>query len=170
MATVGSAASLLREARTRAGLAQAELGRRANVTQSVISAYESGRREPSLPVLLRLVSAAGFVLDADLRPAPVEMAGPIGQKVSRSRDDLRRLLSDHGVEHAWVFGSVARGEDHADSDLDLLIDLPAAMGLFALGRLRAALEEVVNVHVDLVPSDGLKTAVRQAVESERVLL
>ncbi|MDP9397101.1 MAG: helix-turn-helix transcriptional regulator, partial [Actinomycetota bacterium] len=49
-----AAAALLREARERAGLSQLELGRRAGVAQSVISAYESGRRQPALPTLAGL--------------------------------------------------------------------------------------------------------------------
>ena len=40
---------LLRQARKRAGLSQVDLADRAGVTQSVISAYESGQRQPSLP-------------------------------------------------------------------------------------------------------------------------
>lgn len=57
---------LLREARRRAGLTQVELGQRAGVTQSVVSAYESGHRQPSLPVLLELLRASGHALDASL--------------------------------------------------------------------------------------------------------
>jgi transcriptional regulator with XRE-family HTH domain len=45
---VATAAALLREARRRAGLSQTELAVRAGVAQSVISAYETGRREPAL--------------------------------------------------------------------------------------------------------------------------
>ena len=41
------AGTLLRQARKRAGLSQVDLASRANVTQSVISAYESGQRQPS---------------------------------------------------------------------------------------------------------------------------
>jgi len=54
---------LIREARRRAGMSEVELGRRAGVTQSVVSAYESGARQPSMPVLERLVRAAGSELD-----------------------------------------------------------------------------------------------------------
>lgn len=50
---------LLHEARTRAGLSQCELARRAAVPQSVISEYEAGRRQPSVPTLSKLISATG---------------------------------------------------------------------------------------------------------------
>ena len=54
-----TAGTLLRQARRRAGLSQAELATQAGVTQSVVSAYESGQRQPSIPVLARLIEAAG---------------------------------------------------------------------------------------------------------------
>ena len=62
-----SAGAVIREARRRVGLSQAELGRRAEVTQSVVSAYESGARQPSVPTLTRLVDAAGLRLDLQVR-------------------------------------------------------------------------------------------------------
>ena len=55
-----TAGSLLRQARQRAGLSQVELAAKAGVTQSVISAYESGHRQPSLPTLAALIEAAGY--------------------------------------------------------------------------------------------------------------
>ena len=61
------APALLREARQRAGLSQAELARRAGLSRSVLSVYESGRREPSSEALARILAAAGFRLG--LRPA-----------------------------------------------------------------------------------------------------
>ena len=54
-----SSGALIREARQRAGLSQTELARRAAVAQSVISAYETDRREPGLAMLTKLVEAAG---------------------------------------------------------------------------------------------------------------
>lgn len=64
----GVAGAVLRTVRRRAGLTQRQLGERAGVTQPVIAAYESGRRQPSVPALLRLVRAAGHRLDLGLRP------------------------------------------------------------------------------------------------------
>jgi uncharacterized protein len=61
---------MLRRARKAAGLSQQELAARAGVTQSVISAYESGHRQPAVPTLAALVDAAGYELVMDLRPQP----------------------------------------------------------------------------------------------------
>jgi len=55
-------ASILREARLRAGLSQAELARRAGVAKSTIGRIETGARVPSTELLERLVRAAGFEL------------------------------------------------------------------------------------------------------------
>lgn len=64
-----SAAVTLRAARRRAGLTQAALGLRAGVSQALISAYENGHRQPTLPTLARLVRGAGFEVRVELAPA-----------------------------------------------------------------------------------------------------
>jgi transcriptional regulator with XRE-family HTH domain len=93
----GTASTALHEARQRAGLSQTELARRAAVTQSVISAYESGARQPSLPVLERLVAATGLELELRVRKARsplVRLSGPLTRKRTRA---LLRDVGD-GVE------------------------------------------------------------------------
>lgn len=52
-------ASVLRQARRRAGLTQAELARRGGITQPVLSQYERGQREPGAEIFLRLLACAG---------------------------------------------------------------------------------------------------------------
>ncbi|WP_432483092.1 nucleotidyltransferase domain-containing protein [Kineococcus esterisolvens] len=174
MPVIESAAELLREARRRAGLTQAQLGQRAAVTQSVISAYESGQRQPSLPTLLHLLRASGHALDASLTPITspptAPLSGPLGQRLRRHRRKVKTIAATHGVQHVHVFGSTARGSERADSDVDLLVDLPAGAGLFALGRLRRELEDLLGAPVDLVPEDGLKPEVRAIVEADLVAL
>jgi transcriptional regulator with XRE-family HTH domain len=59
---------LVREARKRAGLTQAELAARAGTTQSAIARVESGAVSPSLKRLTELVQAAGFDIDVRLVP------------------------------------------------------------------------------------------------------
>lgn len=55
-------------ARLKAGISQHELAVRAGVPRSMISAYEHGRRQPTLPTLMRLLRAAGFDLRMHLEP------------------------------------------------------------------------------------------------------
>jgi len=62
------AAGLLRLARRRAGLTQAELARRVGVPTSMVSAYERDRRQPTLATLLRILRGAGYELRMHLAP------------------------------------------------------------------------------------------------------
>lgn len=164
---------MLRSARSRARLTQEQLATRAGVTQSVISAYESGRRQPSVPTLAALVTATGFELDLQLRTTPRRLSlltGPIGGRVRRNRRRLLETARTHGLDDVRVFGSVARGEDRPGSDLDLLVNLPTEMGLIGLGKARDALEAIVACTVDLVPASDLKPNIRKRVEAEMITL
>ena len=168
-----TAGALLRRARTGAGLSQAELAARAGVTQSVISAYESGHRQPALPTLAALIEAAGYDLVIDIRPQPrrlSRLSGPVGQRVRRRRRDLIAAAAAHGVTNLRVFGSVARGEDHPDSDVDLLADFPPGLSLFGLGRLEADLEAILGTRIDLISAADLKPGVREHVECDLIAL
>ena len=66
----GTAAELLRAARRRAGLSQTRLAALAGTTQSAIAAYEGGTREPTVPVLVRMLAAAGERLALASEPDP----------------------------------------------------------------------------------------------------
>lgn len=164
---------VLRSARQRAHLTQQQLAAAAGVTQSVVSAYESGRRQPSVPTLAALVAATGFELDLQLRTTPRRLdilRGPIGRRVRRHRRKLLDTAAAHGIHDMRVFGSVARGEDRPNSDLDLIVNLPVGMGLIGLGRARDALEAVIGCSVDLIPAADLKAGVRDDVEAEAIAL
>ncbi|MDQ1732174.1 MAG: uncharacterized protein QOK10_2333 [Pseudonocardiales bacterium] len=164
---------LLREARISAGLSQTELAAQAGVAQSVISVYESGHRQPSLATLATLIEATGHHLDMRLRKDSSRLArlvGPHGASLLRNRRKARRVAESYGVTIRGVFGSVARGQDTADSDIDLLVDLPPEMGLIQLGRLQRDLEALLNAKVDLIPEADLKPKVRMNVLSELVPL
>lgn len=79
-----TAAELLRDARTRAGLSQRTLARRARTAQSAVARIESGATSPSWDTLQRLLKAAGFELHADLQAAP--------RGRSHMLDDVPRIL------------------------------------------------------------------------------
>jgi uncharacterized protein len=154
-------------------MSQEALATRAGVTQSVISAYESGRRQPAIPTLAALLDATGYELMLGLRRRPRRMSklsGPVGRRVRSRRHELVAAAAARGVRNLRVFGSVARGEDRPDSDVDLLADLPPGLGLFGLGRVQEELEAILGTRVDLVPAQDLKPGVRAHVEHELVAL
>jgi len=154
-------------------MSQVELAARAGVTQSVISAYESGHRQPSLTVLAALIEAAGGELVTGVRRQPhrlSRLSGPVGQRLRRRRRDVIAAAAARGVTGLRVFGSVARGEDRPGSDVDLLAELPPGMSLLGLARLQAELEAILGTRVDLVPAGDLKPDVRARAGRDLVAL
>ena len=163
-----TAASTIRGARARAGLTQMELAANAKVAQSVVSAYESSKREPSLETLRKLVAAAGFDLDVVLVPSVLESSRR--QLVDQNTSRLLRALRPLGASNVRLFGSVARGDDGPDSDIDLLVDIEPGVGFFALGQMRSAAERILQSTVDIVPSSSLKPDVAERVFGEAIPL
>jgi predicted nucleotidyltransferase/DNA-binding XRE family transcriptional regulator len=163
-----TAASTIRGARARAELTQVQLAAKANVAQSVISAYESSRREPSLETLRKLVSAAGFDLDVALVPSLP--ASSRRRSVEGNQSRLLRTLRALGATEVRLFGSVARGDDGPESDIDLLVDVAPDVGLFALGRMRSEAERILGNSVDIVPANSLKPDVADRVLAEAIAL
>ena len=157
-----SAGTLLSQARSRAGLSQAELAKRAGTSQSVISVYESGRRQPSLQTLAALIEATGTTLDIRLA-REVRSRAELGTRVRAHAREIKAAATAHGMTVLGLFGSAARGDDHADSDVDLLLDVPEGVGLFELGRLEAELRRLLGVEIDLVPKAGLRPGIREDV-------
>ena len=70
-------------------------------------------------------------------------------------------LKKYGVKRASLFGSYSRGEENSSSDIDLLIEPPANMGLFAFVRLKSELEDVLKKEVDLVTFNGLSRYLKE---------
>jgi predicted nucleotidyltransferase len=82
-------------------------------------------------------------------------------------DDIRRELAAmlpelrqrYPVSYLGVFGSWVRGEQTADSDLDLLVDFDGSIDLFAYARLQEEIGRRLALRVDLVQRSGLKPAI-----------
>lgn len=103
------AAGLLRTARDRAEMTQTEFAAAAGVSQQAVSAYETGRKEPTLPTLQSLLAAAGFemrirlesidhhdaALEVFMRSLPPEQRAEIAEQ-NRSRTAAARLRRARG--------------------------------------------------------------------------
>jgi uncharacterized protein len=100
-----------------------------------------------------------------------EAAGSASRLSSLERARLIAILREHRVRRASLFGSFARGEQRADSDIDLLVDLPEGASLLDLSRLGLALEEALGRRVDLVTSfESLHPIIQERVRREREIL
>lgn len=78
------------------------------------------------------------------------------------------LAARFGVSTILIFGSVARGEERADSDVDVLVEFDQPVGLFKLFELKHFLESLLGCDVDVGTVAGLKPRVRDRVLAEAV--
>lgn len=77
------------------------------------------------------------------------------------------IFKKHGINRAGVFGSVARGETHAN-DIDLLVKIERQISLLDFIGIKLELEEVLNMRVDLVEYDALKPTIKEEILREEV--
>lgn len=164
----------LRQARKAAGLTQSELARRAGTRQGAISAYETGQRDPTVGTLRRLLNATGHELELGL----FRVGGSwgrlpstrMGRELEANRVAIREIVAAYGGGRVGVFGSVARGDDNEDSDLDLLVELPARTGILTLGAIARDVERLLGVEVDVVPEAALRPDSREQILAEVIRL
>lgn len=71
------------------------------------------------------------------------------------------VFERHGVAYAALFGSIARGEDKPQSDVDILVRLGRRIGMVGYMRLIEDLENALNKNVNLVTEQSLNTRVRR---------
>ncbi|MBI4592446.1 nucleotidyltransferase family protein [Candidatus Uhrbacteria bacterium] len=86
------------------------------------------------------------------------------------REQIIPLLQKNDVEFAGIFGSVARGEDTAESDIDLLVRFTKPKGIFELVKLRQQLSEQMKKNVDLVTEASICKHIRDRVLNDLVKL
>jgi uncharacterized protein len=87
--------------------------------------------------------------------------------VERHRNDIKAVAARHHGRRVRLFGSVARGQEREDSDIDLLVDFVPGSSLFDLLHLNRELEELLRHPVDVVSRGGLK-ARDQAILDEAI--
>jgi len=80
------------------------------------------------------------------------------------------ILKNSGVLRASLFGSVARGDDKADSDIDLLVELPKGKSLFDLVDLKLNLEETTRKKFDVLTFNSIHPLLRDIIEREQIVI
>ena len=94
----------------------------------------------------------------------------VNEVLRQKREEILRLCTKYGARNIRVFGSVARGEAEAKSDVDFLVEMEPGRSLLDLGGLQYELEELLGRRVDLVTERGLKVRIRQRVLQEAIPL
>ena len=142
----GVAGGVLRRARESAGLTQTDLADMAATTQSAIAAYEAGHREPTLPVLNRMIRATGNVLDIHIQPD-----SSLYRLVDVARDISDTSPADHEKRLRYVF-EFLRGLAEDTQVLPVLVGVePEPTGDSRFDALLAAIAEDACVGQGKIP-------------------
>jgi len=94
----------------------------------------------------------------------------VSELLQEKREEVLRICAKYGARNVRVFGSVARGQADAESDIDFLVEMDAGRSLFDLGGLQYELEQLLGRPVDVVTERGLKVRIRERVLREAVPL
>ena len=86
--------------------------------------------------------------------------------LQQRRNDIRRIAARYGGRNLRVFGSVARGDDRAHSDVDLLVDMDPDRSLLDVVGLGQDLEELLDRKVDVLTGASLHPALRDRILAE----
>jgi len=90
------------------------------------------------------------------------------EQILAMRDVITKAAQANGARELRVFGSVARGEEGPDSDIDFLVTLEPGRTLMDLARLESRLEALLGRSVDVVTENGLREPIRTAALREAV--
>jgi uncharacterized protein len=94
----------------------------------------------------------------------------IAKAVRGKREEILRIAALRGAKNVRLFGSVARGEDSAESDVDLLVDMEEGRSLLDLSHLLQDMEELLGRRVHVVEPEALHWAIRERIIQEAVPL
>jgi len=96
----------------------------------------------------------------------------------RTKKDILAILKEikislkrqYKVREIWLFGSVLRGEQNENSDIDILVDFEDGADFFNLVGLGLFLEDKLGTKVDVVPKRSLREELKETVLAEAVAL
>ncbi len=92
------------------------------------------------------------------------------EKLFENKSMINKIATKHGAYDIRVFGSVSRGEDREDSDIDLLVKTKKNTSPWFPGGLIADLENILGQKVEVVTEKGLNNLIREQVLGEAIPL
>ena len=88
--------------------------------------------------------------------------------LSKIKEKTLPIFIKYGVSQAAVFGSVARGEDTSDSDVDMIVSIKKKIGVYEFVALKDELENALGKKVDLVSKGTINKYIRPYIEKDIV--
>ena len=99
------------------------------------------------------------------------MIPPVSLNELRSRrSEILSLAARHGVRNIRVFGSVARGDDHSDSDIDFLVEIEQGRSLLDLIAFEQDLSELLGRRVEVLTDGGISPYLQHQILDEAASL
>jgi hypothetical protein len=92
------------------------------------------------------------------------------EELRAKRGEILRIAAKRGARNVRIFGSAARGEADAESDVDVLVDMEPGRSLLDMGGLLMDLQELLGRRVDVVSERGLRERIRERVLREAIPL
>jgi uncharacterized protein len=90
--------------------------------------------------------------------------------ITSQREEILALAATYDAANVRIFGSVARGDDRPDSDIDFLVDVQRQWSLFDHIGLIQDLEDLLGRKVDLIPADNIRDFCRDRILKEAIPL
>ena len=153
---------------------------------SMVAHYEHAMRDAEIARIRRVLALRALLVDGHSQASIARRFGvtqpAISYQVAKERTEgvrprdlleaggaiLKQLAEDRGFRHLAVFGSVARGEDRPNSDLDFDVEPPKAADLFDMVRLEKDYSTILGREVDVVSYRGLDPALDRDILKEKV--
>ena len=90
------------------------------------------------------------------------------EKIDEIKRKILSILKRYNVKRAGIFGSVVRGEENKESDIDILVEIVDRMSLLDFAGLKLELEEALAQRVDLGEYSTIKPMIKEQILSEEV--
>ena len=151
----------VRAARTARGWSTRAAAERLGLSVRFLNELERGKATARLDKVMQALAGLGL----ELAVVPKEAPGSREQVMAR-KPLLKAIAAKHGVRELSLFGSAARGEAGAESDLDFLVELEEGRSLVDLVGVKQDLEALFGRRVDAFTRASVKPGVRAAVQAD----
>ena len=92
------------------------------------------------------------------------------QSLRARKPQIQQVANQYGVHNIRVFGSVARGEDTANSDIDLLVDMEETRSLLDLVGFQQSVQAILKQPTDILTENSISPYLRESILREAISL
>jgi hypothetical protein len=156
-------------------LKPSQVAEKLGVSPRTVHAWLAAGKLTSVRLSARVVRIPAEEIERLIAPKRPPLVEPTRETPSLAelhemREQIVEILASHGVSNPRVFGSVVRGEERPDSDIDMLVDFPQEMSYGDLGDAEIDLATQLGVVFELCGAHELRPHIRAEVLAEAVPL